>query len=82
MIKKINNRFCYILDNSIRGYVEYEVCDKVVIVTHTFVDESLRGQGIAYRLMDEFFNYFNDDYQIIGKCSYAKKWLDDRKINI
>ena len=54
----------------------------MIVVTHTFVDESLRGQGIAYRLMDEFFNYFNGDYQIVGKCSYAKKWLDDRKINI
>jgi predicted GNAT family acetyltransferase len=46
-------------------------------ITHVFVDESLRGQGIAGKLMEAFVS----ELQARGKkakavCPYAVKWFE------
>ena len=47
-----------------------------IVVTHTFVDHTLRGQGIAKKLMDELSLYAKDQkLKIVGECSYAIKYL-------
>ena len=48
----------------------------VFTIDHTFVDDSLRGQGIAGKLVQAAV----DDIKMRGgqvqaTCSYAKKWL-------
>jgi predicted GNAT family acetyltransferase len=52
--------------------------DGIVAFTHTFVDESLRGQGIA----DQLMNTAVAELKAQGKraktfCSYAVKWFDN-----
>lgn len=49
--------------------------DQVAVVDHTFVDENLRGQGVAGQLMQEAVKYFRaQGYKTYGTCSYADHW--------
>ena len=49
----------------------------VFCIEHTFVDDSLRGQGIASKLMELAVNEIkNSGGKITASCSYAKKWLE------
>ena len=51
---------------------------KIYCINHTFVDNSLRGQGIADQLMraavDKIHGYHGT---ITATCSYAVKWLQE-----
>ena len=54
--------------------------DNTIIIDHTFVDDSLRGQGIAGKLMLEVVNYAkNNNKKIKASCSYALKWFEKNK---
>ncbi len=47
-----------------------------VNIDHVYVDESLRGQGIASDLMLLAYNYINENnLKIIAKCPYAIAWF-------
>lgn len=49
----------------------------VVTINHTFVDDSLRGQGIAGKLMEEAYKKIKgDNKKVIPTCSYAVKWFE------
>jgi predicted GNAT family acetyltransferase len=46
-------------------------------IDHTFVDDSLRGQGIAGKLMDMAVEQIRDmGGNIRATCSYAVTWLE------
>ncbi len=46
-------------------------------IYHTFVDESLRGKGIASTLVKEAVNYIKEKHcKVIASCSYANSWLE------
>lgn len=48
-----------------------------VNVDHTFVDQSLRGQGVAGKLMDELVHDLKDrDLKAVPTCSYAVNWFE------
>ena len=54
-----------------------EVKPGVVNLNHTFVDDSLRGQGIAGKLMEEAYNRIKaENKKVIPSCSYAVKWFE------
>lgn len=47
-----------------------------VVVDHTYVDPSLRGQGIAGQLMKEVYDYCKKmNYRVVAKCAYAVVWF-------
>ncbi len=49
----------------------------VVNINHTFVDESLRGQGIAGKLMEAVVKKLEEDNKkAYLTCSYAVKWFE------
>lgn len=53
------------------------VKDGVVNIDHTFVDESLRGQGVAGQMMQAVANQLREQQQkAILTCSYAIKWFE------
>lgn len=57
-----------------------DVTEKVVNINHTFVDDSLRGQGIAGRLMEEVVKYLKDNNKKARlTCSYAIMWFEKNK---
>ena len=44
----------------------------VMVVEHTFVDPSLRGQGVAKQLLDQAADYARrNEYKIEPVCSYV-----------
>lgn len=46
--------------------------NNTIIIDHTFVDPSLRGQGVAKQLLDEVVRYAREkNLKIIPMCSYA-----------
>ena len=62
---------------NIIAIIEFEEIEKGVFnIYHTFVDESLRGKGIASKLVEEAVNEIKSrDGKVEATCSFAKKWL-------
>lgn len=51
-----------------------------VNINHTFVDNSLRGQGIAAKLMEEVVKELSaSGKKAIPTCSYAVTWFEKNK---
>lgn len=51
--------------------------ENTVDVNHTFVDISLRGQGIAGKLMQELVSDLEKrDLKAVPTCSYAQGWFE------
>ncbi len=77
--KKEDNRI-YIDDEEgkVIAEIEFEETEKGTFnIYHTFVDESLRGQGIASKLIEEAVNVIKSkNGKIKATCSYAKTWLE------
>lgn len=61
--------------------IEFEKTDNNTYnIYHTFVDDSLRGQGIAAKLVEEAVNYIESmGCQVTATCSYAAHWLDKNR---
>jgi len=64
-------------DKEILAEVDFpKESDGIVNVDHTFVDDSLRGQGVAGKLMYEFVSELRQsDVKAILSCSYAVNWF-------
>ena len=53
-----------------------ETSENIVDINHTFVDVSLRGQGIAAKLMKEAYHEIKkQNKKAILTCEYAIKWF-------
>jgi predicted GNAT family acetyltransferase len=51
-----------------------------VAITRTFVDGSLRGQGVAAELVERVYNDMKEkDKTIRPVCSYAVKWFAEHQ---
>lgn len=74
-----HNRF-YIGDRAdqARAYLDIEPAgDGVVRATHTVVDESMRGQGIAGKLLGALVSHARrEGWQIVPVCSYVQGAFD------
>ena len=70
----------YKLDESGRLIAEVtvpSVSTKVVNINHTFVDESLKGQGIADKLMKAVvYELRETGKKARTTCPYATKWFE------
>ncbi|MFA5560832.1 MAG: GNAT family N-acetyltransferase [Acholeplasmataceae bacterium] len=69
----------YVLDDEgkqiVNGTFPWEK-EGVANVNHTFVDPSLRGQGIASKLMHEIYNYAKENsFKLVATCPYAVVWF-------
>lgn len=83
MYFKIEENKIYLENNNgkIIAEIEFEkIEDNKYVIYHTFVDESLRGQGIASKLVELAVNEIKSKGGIAeATCSYAKKWLEKNK---
>lgn len=54
-----------------------EVAAGTVDVNHTFIDDSLRGQGVAGQLMDALAVQLRaQNKKAVLSCSYARAWFE------
>ena len=60
---------------NILAEIDFEKIDeKTYNISHTFVDDSLRGQGIGSELVEKAITYLTAKwYQVSATCPYAKK---------
>ncbi len=51
--------------------------ENTVDITHTFVDSSLRGQGIANQMMEALVAKLRSEHKLAyPSCSYAQQWFE------
>jgi len=62
-------------DWNVLAEIDFEKIDeKTYNISHTFVDDSLRGQGIGSELVEKAITYLTAKwYQVSVTCPYAKK---------
>lgn len=86
MNKKIyQDKMLYLDDNnSIVAEIDFPKTGvNEITITHTFVDSSLRGQGIAKKLVEEVISIARKEkYNIRATCSYAMRYFHDNIIDI
>lgn len=59
-----------------------DIDENTVNVNHTFVDDVLRGQGIAGKLMEELVQELRQSgKKAVLTCSYATKWFSQHPEN-
>ena len=59
--------------------ITFPIADGVATIDHTFVDGSLRGQGVAGKLVTAAVNAIRAcGLKARPTCSYAAKWFADR----
>ncbi len=75
-IKRDGNQF-YIgesIENRVAEITFVSSGENTIIIDHTYVSDSLRGQGIALQLVNKVVEYARLEHiKIIPQCSYAKK---------
>jgi predicted GNAT family acetyltransferase len=64
-------------DGKITAEITFPERDGIADINHTFVDDSLRGQGVAGRLVRAAADQIlRDGNKISASCPYASAWLD------
>ena len=78
-IKEENRIYATNIDNeTIAEVTFYEIENGVYNIDHTFVDDSLRGQGIGSELVQEAVNTIKEKgAQVQATCPFASKWLEE-----
>ena len=70
------NRIYVVEDGEEVGEVTFPERDDVYVINHTYVDDRLRGQGIASELVRRAVEEIeNRGGQVKATCSYAQLWL-------
>lgn len=71
------NRIYYEENGKLLAEITFIGEEDVMTINHTFVDDSLRGQGIASQLVQEAVNEIKrQNKKVQASCSYAVKWLE------
>lgn len=68
----------YAMDgDKLTAEVTFPARDGTAVITHTFVDDSLRGQGVAGALLEAAVAEIRGQgLRAEPVCSYAKVWFD------
>lgn len=75
MYKLLDNKIVYIVGDTEKGVLEFRVNGNQADIYHTYVDDDLRGHGIASKLVLMAFEYFEkNNYEVKCSCSYARNW--------
>lgn len=64
---------------NILAEINFEKIDeKIYNISRTFVDDSMRWQGIGSELVEKAIIYLTEKwYKVTATCPYAKKWLNN-----
>ena len=80
--KKEDGRIYIEKEGKVVAEIEYEdMGNNEYNIYHTFVDDSLRGQGIASKLVEMAVEEIEKRRgKVSATCSYAKAWLERHKL--
>jgi len=69
------SRFTVDVDGQ-QGYVEYELEDGVMLITHTIVPAAIGGRGTAGQLVQAALDHARaSGLKVAPQCSYADAWI-------
>ena len=68
-------------EKNVLAYVTFPKNDEeTVMITHTYVNDSLRGKGIASKLLDLAYDKIKqNNLKVIPVCSYAISYFNKNK---
>ncbi|MGI2328860.1 GNAT family N-acetyltransferase [Planococcus sp. YIM B11945] len=69
-----HDEFAYQLEENgkIKAEITWTELANVMVIEHTFVDESMRNQGLAKKLLDQAADYAREHtFKMEPVCSYA-----------
>lgn len=83
MFKVENNKILYEENKEVLGFIEFVYLDnKTVDIVHTFVNPNHRGKGIAKKMIEYAFSYFEQKGMVTKySCSYVKKYKEEKNEN-
>lgn len=77
MFELHKNGIFYNVDGEIIAKITFERFNNILNVDHTFVDDRLRGQGIASQLVEKLVAYaMENELKINPICWYVEKWFE------
>lgn len=82
LIELGSDEFAYRLeeDGATKAEITWTELADVMVIEHTFVDESMRNQGVAKKLLDRAADYAREhSYKMEPVCSYAVTAFDRYK---
>lgn len=80
MIEHRENQFYIKEGQLIVARLDYEVKSHVMYLHSVFVDPSLRGQGIARKLVEESIKFAQQmNYKIVPICPYTVSYFNEHK---
>lgn len=74
LIELGQDEFAYRLeeDGQVKAEITWTELANVMVIEHTFVDESMRNQGMAKKLLDKAAEYAREkQFKMEPVCSYA-----------
>ena len=75
--QKENGRIYAEKDGKLIAEITFPEQEGVAVIDHTFVDDSLRGQGVAGQLVRAAADQIRDQgKKARAVCTYARAWFD------
>lgn len=83
MFKVEDHKIIYEENKEVLGFIEFIDLDfNTVDIIHTFVEPDHRGKGIAKKLVEYAFSYFEKrGIRVKYSCSYVKKYKEEKNEN-
>ncbi len=71
------NRYVFAKDGVEVGLTDYRLVDRDLHITHTEIDPSMRGGGLASEMVQGVLDHIrtHTDYRVIAECPYVVTWL-------
>ncbi len=75
VLDTIKKRYYMLVDNYM-AYVQYKEDGQVLILTHTYVPDDLRGRGVGKVLMKALLNQIRSEgKKIVPKCPFIEAFV-------
>ncbi len=71
------NRYIFLKDGVEVGLTDYGLVDRDIHITHTEIDPSMRGAGLASEMVQGVLDDIRTgtDYRVVAECPYVVTWL-------
>lgn len=80
-LKIEQDKISYLVDDVEKAFCHFVESDTTLTIDKTFVDSSLRGQGIGAKLIEEMKSYaIKKNKKLLATCSYAVKYLEKQSL--
>lgn len=80
----LKDSFKLVEENNILAEIDFPYVDEnTICITHTYVSDSLRGQGIAGKLVKKVIEVaINNNLKIKATCSYAISYFEKHECEL